>query len=126
MACNRSKAQKKELEEKASTNLCQVLIDFDEEQEEIELEVLKTTFREIKRRDIDINKKKDKLWETHDAERMNVDALESLLMSLNEEHVQSQQESSKKIKGVKHDIAVQNSKVKECKDSIKIQKGKIN
>ena len=80
----------------------------------------------MKRREAATKKKEDKIQEMHDIETMQVDTLESLLVRVNEDHVQLNQQSHKIIKELRYDVAVKNSKVREYEDNSKNQKEQIN
>ena len=55
----------------------------------------------------------ERLYEICNIEKMNADVLESMLMSLNKDYVKLHENSNKKLKTLKHDIATKMLKLKK-------------
>ena len=80
------------------------------------IECLQTIVQEMRRNDVEHKDKEERLWKIHDVERMNADAFELLLVSLNEDHAKSQRESKATIKKLKCDVAIKNSECDKMKN----------
>lgn len=81
---------------------------YEENQEENEGDFRQLLTQQLNSKDAAQKQIEETLQETYDVEKMHVDALESLVKRLNEEHVSNQMKSTATIKQLKYDIAKKN------------------